>query len=91
MLPLHIEWAGQAYSLSLSEAPLVIGLLTCPTWGFVLARVAGGALALVCFRKQPRQKLAFNVALQLLEVCLAVIVFRHLAGATPPMPMTDRP
>ena len=91
VLPLHIEWAGQAYSLSLSEAPLVIGLLTCPTWGFVLARVAGGAMALVCFRKQPRQKLAFNVALQLLEVCLAVLVFRYLAGGTPPLPMKAAP
>jgi diguanylate cyclase (GGDEF)-like protein len=91
VLPLHIEWAGQAYSLSLSEAPLVIGLLVCPTREFALARVLGGALALFFFRKQPRHKLAFNVALQLLEVSVAVALFTALAGHGRVVPMAAAP
>jgi hypothetical protein len=29
-VPIHLEWAGQAYSMSLSEVPLVLGLFFCP-------------------------------------------------------------
>src|SRR4051812_22145864 len=41
MVPLHLEWAGQAYSNSLSEVPLVMGLFFCPSWTLVVARVIG--------------------------------------------------
>src|SRR3954452_10258572 len=73
--PIHLEWAGQAYSSSLSEVPLVIGLFFCPSPLLVLARVVGGGLALAGSRKQPAHKLAFNIALQSLEVSLALMVF----------------
>src|SRR3954462_14770027 len=39
VVPIHLEWAGQAYSMSLSEVPLVLGLIFCPSPLFVLARV----------------------------------------------------
>jgi diguanylate cyclase (GGDEF)-like protein len=91
VLPLHIEWAGQAYSLSLSEAPLVAGLLWWPSWEFVVARVIGGAVALVCFRKQPPQKLAFNIVLQLLEVSAPVAIFTQIVGRHPGPPMHVAP
>ena len=91
VLPLHIEWAGQAYSLSLSEAPLVAGLLFWPTWEFVVARVIGGAVALICFRKQPPQKLAFNIVLQWLEVSAPVAIFTQLVGRHPGAPMHVAP
>src|SRR5438874_11274717 len=41
VVPLHLEWNGQAYSLSLSEVPLVVGLLCWPTLLLVFARVLG--------------------------------------------------
>ena len=91
VLPLHIEWAGQAYSLSLSEAPLVAGLLFWPTWEFALARVVGGAVALGLFRKQPPTKLAFNVVLQLLEASVAITLFTQLVGRHPGAPMQVAP
>src|SRR4051812_45499548 len=75
LVPIHLEWAGQAYSSSLSEVPLVIGLFFCPSPLLVLARVVGGGLALAGSRKQPAYKLAFNIALQSLEVSLALMVF----------------
>jgi diguanylate cyclase (GGDEF)-like protein len=86
-VPIHLEWAGQAYSMSLSEVPLVLGLFFCPTSLLVAARVIGGGIALACSRKQPPHKLAFNVALQSLEVSLALVVFATLHGTAGNVPM----
>src|SRR4051812_40295568 len=66
--PLHMEWAGQAYSLSLSEVPLVVGLLCFPSPLFIVARVLGSGVALAVHRKQPPVKLAFNMSAQFFEV-----------------------
>jgi diguanylate cyclase (GGDEF)-like protein len=87
IVPIHLEWAGQAYSMSLSEVPLVLGFFFCPTSLLVGARVIGGGIALACSRKQPVHKLAFNVAMQALEVSLALGVFTalHGHGGGPPM------
>jgi GAF domain-containing protein len=86
IVPLHLEWNGQAYSLSLSEVPLVIGLLCWPSLLLVFARVVGGAAALVVHRRQPLQKLGYNAAVQYLEACLALSVFvyfPHVAHGRP--------
>src|SRR4051812_2671214 len=88
IVPIHLEWAGQAYSMSLSETPLVLGLFFCPTPLFVLARVLGGGVALAASRKQPLNKLAFNIALQSLEASLALVIFKslpHEAASVSPM------
>src|SRR3954453_15486386 len=58
---LHIERGKNAFSVSLSELPLIVGLFTVPVSGLVAARVVGGALALAFVRKQPATKLFFNV------------------------------
>src|SRR3954452_7151872 len=56
VVPIHLEWAGQAYSMSLSEVPVVLALIFCPSPIFVVARVLGGGLALAVSRKQPLHK-----------------------------------
>jgi diguanylate cyclase (GGDEF)-like protein len=91
IVPIHLEWAGQAYSMSLSEVPLVLGLFFCPTSLLVAARVLGGGVALVFSRKQPPHKLAFNVALQSLEASLALAAFAALHGLHGGMPMDHAP
>lgn len=53
-VPIHLEWAGQAYSMSLSEVPLVLGLFFCPTSMLVAARVIGGGIALALSRNSRR-------------------------------------
>ena len=78
VVPIHLEWAGQAYSMSLSEVPLVLGLFFCPTSFLVLARVLGSGVALVCARKQPPHKVAFNMACQSLEATVALVVFLYM-------------
>ena len=91
IVPIHLEWAGQAYSMSLSEVPLVLGLFFCPTSLLVVARVLGGGIALACSRKQPPHKLAFNIALQSLEASLALAVFAALGGLHGGQPMEHAP
>src|SRR4051812_17448788 len=74
-MPLHLEWSGQAYSLTLSELPLVVGLLAWPSPWLILARVVGGGAALLLHRRQPTHKLLFNLAMLFLEVTLAYRIF----------------
>jgi diguanylate cyclase (GGDEF)-like protein len=78
MQPLHMEWAGQTYSLSLSEVPLVVGLLCFWSPLLILARVLGSGLALALHRKQSPVKLGFNLAVQFLEASVAMAVFGAL-------------
>ncbi len=48
VVPIHFEWAGQAYSMSLSEVPLVLGMFFCQSPIFLLARVAAVAWHSLC-------------------------------------------
>ncbi len=91
VMPLHLEWNGQAYSLSLSEVPLVVGLLCWPSLLLVVARVVGGAAALAMHRKQPAQKLRYNVAVQYLESSLALLVFLYVPHPQSGKPILDAP
>ena len=79
-MPLHLEWSGQAYSLTLSELPLVIGLLAWPSPWLVLARVVGGGAALLLHRHQPAHKLLFNLATLFLEATVAYRLFLAVPG-----------
>ena len=89
IVPIHLEWAGQAYSSSLSEVPLVIGLFFCPSPLLALARVIGGGFALAASRKQPPHKLAFNIALQFLEVSAALAIFLQFPHNRSESPMVS--
>lgn len=73
--PLHVEGRDQTFTVSLSEIPFVIGLLFCPLDLLIAARCAGGAAALAFRRRQPLEKLLFNMTLQALEAALGATVF----------------
>jgi diguanylate cyclase (GGDEF)-like protein len=89
VVPIHFEWAGQAYSSSLSEVPLVVGLFFCPSPLLALARVVGGGAALAMSRKQPPHKLAFNIALQSFEVTVALAIFLQFPAGADADPMAS--
>ena len=80
---LHIERGrtGSAFSVSLSELPLIIGLFMVPAEGLVLARVVGGGLVLALVRRQPLTKLLFNVCSLAMEVTLAAWVVALMHGS----------
>ena len=79
-MPLHLEWSGQAYSLTLSELPLVVGLVAFASPWLILSRVVGGGAALLLHRRQPTHKLLFNLAMLFLETTLAYRLFLAMPG-----------
>ena len=87
ILVVHFQFRREIHTFSLSEIPFVLGLLFATPVEFVLANVAGAALALVIHRRQPPIKLIFNVSQFALGAVLGVVVFNVLrSGATAPSP-----
>jgi hypothetical protein len=78
--PLHLESRGQTYTMSLSELPLVLGLLFGRPELLVAARLLGGGLSLGLRRRQPLEKLVFNLSAYAFEVTLAATIFLVLPG-----------
>jgi diguanylate cyclase (GGDEF)-like protein len=75
----HAHVRGSAHSLSLSELPLILGLLLAQPQDVVIAQVVGSALVLALRRGHSPVKLAFNLAQLTLTSSLAVIVLHALA------------
>ena len=80
ILVVHFQFRRETHTFSLSEIPFVLGLLFATPVEFVLANVAGAALALVIHRRQPPIKLCFNVAQFALGAVLGVVVFNVVRG-----------
>jgi diguanylate cyclase (GGDEF)-like protein len=77
----HAHVRGSAHSLSLSELPLIVGLLLARPEAVVIAQIAGPAIVLIGRRGQSPVKLAFNLAQFAMTSSLAVIVLHGLAPA----------
>jgi len=84
---LHLFFGRDAHSVSLSEIPLVLGLLFAAPVDLVVAQLAGSAVALAVHRRQPLHKLGFNLANLALSSSISVVVFRtvldHDSAASP--------
>jgi diguanylate cyclase (GGDEF)-like protein len=80
----HLTIGRDAQSFAFAEVPFVLGLFLAPPEIVVVARVAGGALALVWHRRQTALKLAFNMAHWWLGAAAAVVVWKLMAGASAP-------
>ncbi|MDP9296338.1 MAG: HAMP domain-containing histidine kinase [Actinomycetota bacterium] len=81
----HIQFRGDAHSISLGEIPLVLGLFFASPASLVLAQVVGDTLALALHRRQSPVKLVFNVGHFALETCLAAILFHAVIGTGNPI------
>jgi diguanylate cyclase (GGDEF)-like protein len=84
LLRVHIQFRREVHSINLVELPLVLGLHLVGPVGLVAAQFAGSLLALVLGSRQTGRKLAFNLALSLLEACLASVVFAAVLGGGDP-------
>jgi diguanylate cyclase (GGDEF)-like protein len=71
----------EAFSLSLSEAPLVIGLFLARPSELLVGRVLGSALVFVAHRRQRPMKAGFNTALVAAGTAVAVTLFRSMLPA----------
>jgi hypothetical protein len=78
---IHAHVRGSAHSLSLSELPLVLGLLLAEPTDLVIAIVVGPAIVLVCTRGQSPVRLLFNLAQFALTASLATITLHAIAPA----------
>ncbi len=87
LYPVHLHRGRDTHSFSLSEIPLVLGLVVLEPGLLVAARVIGAGVVLVVARRQRRIKLGFNLAHLLVEVSLAAVVFNAIADAE--MSVTD--
>ena len=82
---IHTWVRGEAHTKSLSEIPLVIGLLAVPPTHLLGAALAGATVALWFHRHQRGTKLAFNVVQYALQVTVAVTLFGLLVDTTAPL------
>jgi diguanylate cyclase (GGDEF)-like protein len=80
LLAVHIRFGREAYTFSLMEIPLVLGLFFVRPDLLVVCRLSGAAAAFICQRKAP-QKAAFNLSLFALETSAAVAIW-HLVLAS---------
>jgi diguanylate cyclase (GGDEF)-like protein len=78
----HLHFRGGAHSFSLSDVPLVFGLIFCRGDDLVLAWVLGSLLVLAFDRRLPPIKLIFNVSQFGLSAAVAVLMIHALAPAT---------
>src|SRR6185312_780360 len=70
----------EAFSLSLSEAPLVIGLFLARPIELLAGRVIGSALVFVAYRRQRPMKAGFNTALVAAGTAVAVTLVRGVVA-----------
>lgn len=81
---LHIELRKETHSLSLSAAPLVIGLIWISPIGLMLARILGSAIALGFIRKQSPVKFFWNTSLVTAETAVALAIAGSVLTDAPP-------
>ena len=77
----HAHVRGSAHSLSLSEVPLVLGLLLADPQELMLAAVLGPAIVLLGTRGQDPVRLVFNLAQFGLTAAVATITLHLVAPA----------
>jgi diguanylate cyclase (GGDEF)-like protein len=77
----HAHIRGSAHTLSLSELPLVAGLLLAAPQELVIAQVVGPIAVLLFVRGSAPVKVAFNVAQFALTATLTVVVLHALVPA----------
>jgi signal transduction histidine kinase len=77
----HLQFRRDAHSFSLSEVPLVIGLIFLSPTDLVLAQLVGAGVALVVHRRQSPLKLVFNLSHFCIEAILAALIFHTLVDA----------
>ena len=80
VLVVHIQFRRDAHTLSMSEAPFVIGLLFASPAALLAGLVIGSAAALVINRRQRAVKLLYNAGQLAVQFAIASWVFRSIAA-----------
>ena len=80
LLVFHVEIRGEAHTFTLSEIPLILGLLFASPITLLVGRLTGEFAILVLRDRQRSLKLVFNTALFAVECSVAMTVFTLLPG-----------
>jgi diguanylate cyclase (GGDEF)-like protein len=79
----HVTFQGEAHSIELNAVPMLLGLVFCSPAGLFAANLIALVVVLVVVKRQRPVKAAFNVANSMLELAVAVVVFRAVVGTEP--------
>lgn len=79
VLVVHLQFRKDAHTLSMSELPMVLGLLFASPLALLVGQLVGSAAALVIHRRQSPVKLAVNLGHLALQTVVAVAVFTAIA------------
>jgi diguanylate cyclase (GGDEF)-like protein len=80
VLVAHITFHNQAYTWTLGEVALVLGLVAASPADLIAGGLAGTALSLILVRRQQPMKVTFNLATFLIEADVAIVVMQALLG-----------
>jgi diguanylate cyclase (GGDEF)-like protein len=81
----YIPIGRSAFTLTLNEIPMVVGLFVLPPTHLVAARILGALIPLIFRTRQSILKLAFNLAHYLLEVTVLIVVWQLALGQATPL------
>ncbi len=81
----YLPVGRNAYSISLNELPLVVGLFLVSPTHLVIARLVGALAPLAWRNRRSLRKLAFNLSQYALEAGTVVAVYQLAAGGAPPL------
>jgi hypothetical protein len=81
LVAVRFEFAGEAHVTTLSEVPLVIGLVFANPDRLLVATLVGTAVG-VLWRRQAPIKAAFNITTRALETLVATVCFHVVLGGT---------
>ncbi|GAA2363268.1 putative bifunctional diguanylate cyclase/phosphodiesterase [Dactylosporangium salmoneum] len=80
----HVRVRRGGHAMSLSEIPMVLGLLSVDPTLLLCVRLIGGVIGLAGLRGQRGVKLGFNVALLGVQTTAAAVLLRALSGPVLP-------
>lgn len=84
----HLRFRTDAYSFSMGEIPLILGLFFAAPIQLAVGQLVGISAVYAFNRRLPPIKLAFNIAQFSLQGGLAVTVFRGIVALGDPLGMT---
>lgn len=80
----HLHVRADAHTVSMSEIPLMLGMVFAGPAAVVVGRMVGAGVARAIRRRQPPYRLAFNLALFYLETIVALTVYSLVLNGRSP-------
>lgn len=82
LMVVHIQFRQDAHTISMSEIPMMLGLLLAAPQALLVGQVVGSTIALAVHRRQRPMKLIFNVGQLALQALVAVAIFATITRGT---------